>query len=145
MEVSFERHLKEFITDTYLLDCNDSLLTKLHLFQRQILSEVEKQRQSIQHFASLHPPASRHPPTPNLYLGFALFFNFLGNSDKTNGGIRSLAVLQMLHSLQNEDLWPTFTKSVGITFSKTICSLHICVTCGNCHSIQTCTLLFCLS
>ena len=66
MEVSFERHLKEFITDTYLLDCNDSLLTKLHLFQRQILSEVEKQRQSIQHFASLHPPRLPPPQTQQL-------------------------------------------------------------------------------
>lgn len=74
MEVSFERHLKEFITDTYLLDCNDSLLTKLHLFQRQILSEVEKQRQSIQYFASLHPPASRHSPPPKSLLGLRSFF-----------------------------------------------------------------------
>ena len=85
MEVSFERHLKEFITDTYLLDCNDSLLTKLHLFQRQILSEVEKQRQSIQHFASLRPPPPATPP-PQIFTWASLFFNFLGNSDKTMGG-----------------------------------------------------------
>lgn len=75
-EVSFERHLKEFITDTYLLDCNDGLLTKLHLFQRQILSEVEKQRQSIQHFASLHPRLPPPPPAPprKSLLGLRSFF-----------------------------------------------------------------------
>ena len=76
MEVSFERHLKEFITDTYLLDCNDGLLTKLHLFQRQILSEVEKQRQSIQHFASLRPPPPATPPPPKSLLGLRFFSTF---------------------------------------------------------------------